>query len=171
MPEAHGSGVVLSSLAHATYQENLNPLECLTPTRLRVTVRRGLLSQEHGQVSGNWIRRWSRAGAEAPQWEPDSAGRELLMRGQRTAHARAVNCTCAGRKSLSFQNQCPETPEAATSTAEAELWSPKPSQPPPKGRKPDSFLTCPSSRSVFKYITLLKFPQEKALPHIVLLKR
>ena len=54
MPEAHGSGVVLRSLAHATYQENLSPLGCLTPTRLRVTVRQGL-SQEHGQVVGNWI--------------------------------------------------------------------------------------------------------------------
>lgn len=93
MPEAHGSGVVLRSLAHATYQAHLSPLGCLTPTKLRVTVRWGV-SQKHGQVAGNWVRHRSRAGVEPPRPEPDSPGSKL-------------HCACPGRKSLSFQNQRP----------------------------------------------------------------
>ena len=78
MPEAHSSGVVLRSLAHATYQANLSLLGCLTPTKLQVTVRWSV-SQEHGQVAGNWVRRRNRAGAELPRPELDSPGSELRM--------------------------------------------------------------------------------------------
>ena len=54
MPEGHCFGAFLRSLVHVTYQVNLSPLRLLTLTKLGGIVRSGL-SQEHSQVTRNWI--------------------------------------------------------------------------------------------------------------------
>ena len=126
----------------------------LLPLTKRGGIVRSELSQEHSQVTRNWIPHRGRALAELPWQEPH------------TPHA--ANCACLGYNSLSFQNNAPESPRAAMATYEVQLWSRNSSPPASKARKPDAILTCPSSRSVFKYIELLKFPRGKESSHIVL---
>ena len=79
---------------------------------------------------------------------------------QQAAHARAAILTAS-------RTNARESPGAATPTCEVQLWGHSPSPPASEALKPNAILTCPSSRSVFNYTELLKFPRGKESPHIV----